>query len=274
MSCLGPNYNPRPPREWYRFENQCAYSDAPLSILNGGAYLLEVNRKGNVLQYKKNSANITKNQRYAQIARGMWTNRTTTWATQTIDYTNPNTNSLRRVGYAKINTNNPILDLNLNAPVVSYLATTLPLTCPTLNTPTFQSLPTNSGTTSASSDIPIIPPKYNPPTTAGENDVVLPALVNDNKPPVANVIPDGGTLICTISENICTGEVYRSTTIKQCNPTSDSDVPGPIIELCYNSNLPTYYPKERRVFSAGGNKWPQGEKFLFSANGIRQTNNP
>lgn len=25
MSCLGPGYNPRPPRAWYRVQNDCSY---------------------------------------------------------------------------------------------------------------------------------------------------------------------------------------------------------------------------------------------------------
>jgi hypothetical protein len=55
--------------------------------------------KGNVLQYKKNSSNLTKQQRYSQIAKGLWTNRTKTYATQSDVYTNPNVLSLKRVNY-------------------------------------------------------------------------------------------------------------------------------------------------------------------------------
>lgn len=54
--------------------------------------------KGNVLQYKKNSAQLTKSQKYALIARGKWINRTKTYATQSDICSNPNTNSLRREG--------------------------------------------------------------------------------------------------------------------------------------------------------------------------------
>jgi hypothetical protein len=64
--------------------------------------------KGNILQYKKNSSSLTKNQRYTQIAKGMWTNRTKTWATQSATYTNPNTGSLLRV-------NSVVLDPSNNA---------------------------------------------------------------------------------------------------------------------------------------------------------------
>lgn len=54
--------------------------------------------KGNVLQYKKNSAQLTKSQKYALIARGKWINRTKTYATQSDVCSNPNSNSLKREG--------------------------------------------------------------------------------------------------------------------------------------------------------------------------------
>lgn len=76
MSCLGPTYNPRPPREWSRFSTPCTALTSSITPQN--AYNLAMLAKGNVLQYKKNSSNITKNQRYSQIARGSWTNRNTT----------------------------------------------------------------------------------------------------------------------------------------------------------------------------------------------------
>ena len=128
MSCLGPNYNPKPPREWYRFENVCAYNNTNINnlglvSLNGKTYPLSNLKKGNVLEYKKNSSNITKNQRYAQIAKGMWTNRTTNFATQTVTYTNPNIRQLKRVGYDNIKIN--------NRSVTQYQPTFLPITCPT-----------------------------------------------------------------------------------------------------------------------------------------------
>jgi len=54
--------------------------------------------KANVLQYKKNSAQLTKSQKYALIARGKWINRTKTYATQSDTCSNPNSNSLKREG--------------------------------------------------------------------------------------------------------------------------------------------------------------------------------
>ena len=291
MSCLGPNYNPRPPREWYRFQNQCAYSNATINFQNGGAYRLDVLKKGNVLQYKKNSSNITKQQRYAQIVRGMWTNRTTTWATQTQTYTNPNIGSLKRVGYYNINAQNtePLVNLTgrgqnavNNGAFFSFQQTYEPLTCPErFGLQTYNSLPSNDGLNVQGKDFTPLVPEISAPKRSTEEEIRLPQVVPSvgkstsdvliDAVPSAdpNIIPDGGTLVCNISENICTGEVYKTTSNQSCFPTSDSDVPGKIISLCYNDGLPTYYPRQRRTFSAGGNKWPENEKLLFSANAIR-----
>jgi len=292
MSCLGPGYNPIPPREWSRFENPCAYSNIDVPQNAAAAYQIAVLKKGNVLQYKNNSANITKRQRYAQIAKGAWVNRTTTWASQTQTYTNPNTNSLKRANYVNLDTN-------------TLLPTQLPLTCSAPVTPSNLSLPaiiTNNNsssivlpiysvsythpiietnlTSTVSHDInlglslgdsPIIPPVV-PPSAGSDAAPLLPPLYPVLQPPPI-VIPDGGSLICNISQNICTGEIYSETANQFCYPTSDSDVPGPIIYLCYNDSLPTYYPRVRRVYSAGGNKWPQGEKLIFSGNSVIPTNN-
>ena len=80
MSCLGVNYNPTVTRTWSRFENVCSNDDPD-----------NMKQKANILQYKNNSSNITKNQRYSQIAQGNWSERKTSWATQTQTYTDPNT---------------------------------------------------------------------------------------------------------------------------------------------------------------------------------------
>jgi len=110
-----------PPRAWNRYDNRCASSTInPFAgvkqnyvpfvnlIVNPQDYQYQqaVLQKGNVLQYRKNSSNLTKNQRYAQIAKGKWTNRTTTWASQSQTVTIPNTKSLRRVNYSSFNITN------------------------------------------------------------------------------------------------------------------------------------------------------------------------
>ena len=112
MSCLGPNYNPNPHRLWSRVQSQCTYvnnneiaTTAYIPALKQNipmedvAYQLSVINKGNILQYKCNSANITKSQKYSLIAKGAW-NRKKAWATQTQSYSNPNTNSFQRVNYS------------------------------------------------------------------------------------------------------------------------------------------------------------------------------
>ena len=115
MSCLGPGYNPQPPRAWSRVQNICSSSITSTSTgfvtspLTGeqipvGRYEFEAQMlsKGNVLQYKKNGGSLTRNQRYSKIAKGQWTNRTKTWATQSQTYSNPNTTGLWRTGFAEI----------------------------------------------------------------------------------------------------------------------------------------------------------------------------
>ena len=112
MACYNSIYLPQPPRAWSRVQNRCSLETAdtnntlvsvPYSNLKVpgsaiGRYLAMLN-KGNVLQYKANSSNLTKAQKYSKIANGKWINRNTTWATQSMrGYTNPNTTSLKRTG--------------------------------------------------------------------------------------------------------------------------------------------------------------------------------
>lgn len=242
MSCLGPNYNPVPPREWARYNTPCTLG----SISPFEAYNLAVLAKGNILQYKNNSATITKQQRYAQIAKGAWTNRTTTWASQTQTYTNPNTASLKRVNYTgSADGVNSKLDPRICPPPVPII--------------TYSELP---GLGTGGKQSPIIPPKPPKPPVPSPNIPLQPPA------PIAPtlVIPDGGSLQCNIVENICTGQLYNKFTIQNCHPTSASDVPGPIIYLCYDSNgLPTYYPKTKRIFGNSTDSWPVNAKFIRPA---------
>jgi hypothetical protein len=102
-------YNPVPPRVWSRVQNLCTYTvdssyesvyvpftnqNVPLAQ---ALYQEKLYYKGNILQYKKNSSNLTKSQKYSKIATGNWVNRNKTWATQSATYSNPNTSSLKRV---------------------------------------------------------------------------------------------------------------------------------------------------------------------------------
>jgi hypothetical protein len=81
-------------------------------------YETQLFNKGNILQYKKNSAQLTKSQRYAQLAKGMGASRTKVFATQSQTYSNPNTTNLERVGYETYTYQNEIVSApnNLSGP--------------------------------------------------------------------------------------------------------------------------------------------------------------
>jgi len=109
------SYDPQPPRVWSRVQNSCTFlnpNDDYTRIISGldskGMTLAQANYKdqliykGNILQYKGNSARLTKNQRYTQLAKGFGSNRTKVFATQSETYSNPNTKGLLRVGSREI----------------------------------------------------------------------------------------------------------------------------------------------------------------------------
>jgi hypothetical protein len=221
MSCLGPGYNPNPPRAWSRVQNQCTYI-TPNTINETTAYIpilkksvplgdvareIEMINKGNILQYKENSANTTKSQKYSLIARGAW-NRKKAWATQTQIYTNPNTNSFKRVNYPRV--------------------------------------------------IIIKPNNQQEAAELGQN----------------NTIPDGGNLNARIIVSQITGQVIQVFPPQFCFPISASNVPGPPMNLCYNDNMQTWYPKQRYVMTNSENKFPENYKGFVSANAIPSVNAP
>ena len=284
MACFAFNgLPPDPPRVWSRVQGVC--STLPVDTITPvEADVIAMASKGNILQYKNNSSNITKQQRYSQIAKGQWTNRNTTWASQAITTTMPNTQSLKRVNYKTIYLDN-------GAP-----ADGLPITCPTPVEPTIpRALPTNPNVRNTSIQLnnneygirsnlcpiyvtPPGPPIYingGPYPEVPKKPIdpiilpVLPVIKPPPNPPARVVIPDGGNLICNITENICTGEILSITQAdNNCNPSSASDVPGPVIPLCYNNGLPTYYPRQRYIMTNSGNKFPVGYKCLGSQAGI------
>jgi len=107
------NYNPIPPRVWSRVQNQCTYivpgstyeeAFIPLTgqIVSQAQADYETKQiyKGNILQYKANSARLTKSQKYSQLARCSGPNRTKVFATQSQTYTNPNTTGLLRQNFS------------------------------------------------------------------------------------------------------------------------------------------------------------------------------
>ena len=107
------NYNPIPPRVWSRVQNQCTFTNPGATYdqiyipLTGqivsqtqADYEKKQIYKGNILQYKGNSARLTKAQKYSQLAKMNGPNRTKVFATQSQTYSNPNTTGLLRVGYS------------------------------------------------------------------------------------------------------------------------------------------------------------------------------
>ena len=213
------SYNPKPTRVWSRVQHPCTFTldisyNSVFSPLTGKTtslleadYYNKLLNKGNILQYKKNTSNLTKSQRYSQICKGMWTNRTKSFATQTQTYTNPNTSNLKQVN--------------------------------------FISVPTNGNTT-------YIPGPYNFNIPAPNG------CTSDS-------IKDGGSLLCNTIVNPCTNEVIEVTKVLECYPTSCSDVPGPIIDLCWNSKLDTWYPRQNLTMNNSTEKWPEGYKGFVSA---------
>jgi hypothetical protein len=107
------SYNPQPTRVWSRVQNPCTFivpGDEYLSAfipLTGQTvsqaeadYEMKQLYKGNILQYKGNSARLTKSQKYSQLARCAGPSRTKVFATQSETYTNPNTTGLLRQNFA------------------------------------------------------------------------------------------------------------------------------------------------------------------------------
>jgi hypothetical protein len=111
-------YNPVPTRAWSRVQDSCSQQAYNSTVPNSGIppfdpAAKQMQHKGNVLQNKANSSCLTKSQVYSKIAKGMWVNRTKTWATQSQTYTNPNTNNLLRI-YTKTTTlTNPNTNPNI-----------------------------------------------------------------------------------------------------------------------------------------------------------------
>jgi hypothetical protein len=106
------SYNPIPTRAWSRVENQCVFivpgseykqAFVPLTgqIVSQSQANYETKQiyKGNILQYKGNSARLTKTQKYSQLARMCGPNRTKVFATQSQTYSNPNTTGLLRQNF-------------------------------------------------------------------------------------------------------------------------------------------------------------------------------
>jgi hypothetical protein len=265
MSCFGQRYNPNPPREWYRYQTPCPSISPQINILdivnpesnipNRYKYELAVYKKGNILQYKKNSADITKAQRYSQIAKGMWTNRTKTWGSQGVLVSDPNTDLLKRVNYSTIVRTN----YSVNGTEIVY-----PRLCSKPSPQVYPVLPPSGSDINPDLLTPLPPlPEIKGPDVP--QDIMPPY---EYKPTIIYPveIQDGGTLLCNITANPCTGKILNQTYTRDCYPSSASDVPGPVTLLCWNDGLHTYYPKTKRTYGNSNNKWPINSKLIFSAN--------
>ena len=251
MYCFNGNcYLPQPPRDWSRVQNSCSlitastvnqfvqvpYTGEIIPSTSLGPTLAMIS-KGNVLQYKKNSSSLTKNQRYSKIAQGQWTNRTKTFASQsTRGYTNPNTQSLMRVGGSNVTTTGQPTDL--------------PVTCPTNIKPINRVLPFQVSTIIINQVLPPPPP---PPPGGGTGNVMPMVDVPIVEP---DVIQDFGNLVCGTQEDLCSGLLFTSIKLDNCHPTTDSDVPGQIQDLCWNDGNPTWYPRQQYVMTNSTDKWP------------------
>jgi hypothetical protein len=270
-TCYGKGkcYLPNPTREWSRVQNNCPISienisgkyTAPYSkkIIDGAElqYTLQMLSKGNVLQYKKNSSNLTKKQQYSQIVKGYWTNRTVTWSNQSGSSSNPNNKNLKRVGGYNM--------------FLTGERTFLPVTCPKPTIVPKPALPPAGipssiygGSGSSASGILEIPPEVPPQKNTAAEATSLPS-VPFPEPPTPVVIQNEGILVVNQTENLCSGETTTTIANRECHLTSDSDVPGPLRELCWNDGIQPWYPRQRYVMTNSGNKCPTNSNILTSA---------
>lgn len=257
----------------------------PLSDANNAYQMLA---KGNVLQHRKNSSRLTHKQRYSQMSKGQWVYKKNTKATQNQTYTNPNTTHLKRVNYTTIYLDDGT-PANLPVTCPTERVRTIPKKLPANGnqiqpspiTPIIPSAPGGEFTNTANdSSYPVMCPQYVDPRSliTPKKKIPIPKkLVKKReeppileieelpviKPPIPEpareVIADGGQLVCQVEDvcgNIFIGgqQQYASSESKYTHLTTTSNVPGPIMNLTYNSlqNF-IYYPKNRTSYSEGGN---------------------
>lgn len=91
-ACIEQVGGPNPPRLWSREEINCSVT------MEYSQYQLDMRRKAEVLQYKANSAHLTKKQQWSQNVRGAGPNAKKVWANQNVYGSNPNVQNLPRVG--------------------------------------------------------------------------------------------------------------------------------------------------------------------------------
>jgi hypothetical protein len=224
------SYLPIPPRAWSRVEGNIncispiipplgkydvyiplTKQTVPPAIAD---YQQKVLYKGNILQYKNNSSNLSKKQIYSKIANGKWINNKS-YATQSLTYSNPNTKSLYRVNANQIST------------------------------------PNDTAGQVGNSSGPYGDVYYNPFNCS------------------TDIIEEGGSLVCGTLANPCTNQLIKSSKSQNCALITSSNVPGfrvPGIAkiLCWNKKLSVFIPRQRRVMSNSGNKWPFNYKGFVS----------
>ena len=111
------NYLQSSPRLWSRVQNSITfqlpgtdYTQSYIPLINKTVSSQDANYydkllyKGNVLQYKANSFQISKKHHYSRLARGFGTK---TFATQSQTYSNPNNRSLLRINSSQMSNNTP-----------------------------------------------------------------------------------------------------------------------------------------------------------------------
>ena len=182
MSCYDPFLHDPP-------KNRIYTDQARLRLVCRDDPGAQLRYKLKVLQYHNNSSNVTRQQRYSQICKGMWTNRTTNWATQTETVTDPNVNHLERGNYeifTRPSLTKPINDI-------------------------FECRENNNYHTKYSDALPDQSQKivnYNEqiiPIRNTENGISVPIPIPVQIDPVLYtvVVRDGGILICSTKDNIC-----------------------------------------------------------------------
>ena len=55
----------------------------------------------------------------------------------------------------------------------------------------------------------------------------------------------------------CGSDSPRAKSIANCSPTTNNDVPGPIMNICYDETIPLTNYVVRRTYTFNGTKWPQ-----------------
>jgi len=244
--CILKNYLPIPPRDWTRansleFYYLNNYQPESIYIPKLDKYVSPIEArvlsrmfvKGNVLQYPANRAFLTKQMKYAKIVRGLWNQRKKSWASQSSRITMPNVNQLYRP-------NSEIISNNANGEIVfgdCKAKAKDPVSFPIGGEPVenginFPDIPDPVPQDSSTDAFPIFPPKVK----------------------VELSIITGGNLIACSKENLCSGAVTTQLKNIGCYPTTDSDVPGPIMKLCYPNNIELTLPHPTRKYTQA-NKW-------------------